>query len=192
MIKIENTKIYGLEESCIASGYPKNKEVSYSKADFFNSIYRSKKLAKAQQGSGHDCFLKGIIVQTDLTAPQFFFQQIQRYHFLDIVSSQSKMHNILSFDFYNDCTEFVDIKIKEILSFFQNEYKKNTTYENFRKVLDNTPTGLLMTARITTNYLQLKTIYTQRKEHKLNEWKIFLEWIENLEKFKELVLGGKE
>ena len=192
MINFKNTNIYGLQESCIASGYPKNKTLKYSKEEFNNSINRSQKLGKAIQGTGHDCFLKGIIVQTDLIAPQFFWQQIQRYHFLDIVSSQSKMHNILSFDFYSDCTEYVDIKIKEILAFFQDEYRKNNTYENFRRILDNTPSGLLMTARITTNYLQLKTIYFQRKNHKLKEWATFLEWCESLVKFKDLIVGGDD
>jgi hypothetical protein len=33
---------------------------------------------------------------------------------------------------------------------------------------------------ISTNYLQLKTIYNQRKHHKLEDWKIFCNWIESL------------
>jgi len=43
-----------------------------------------------------------------------------------------------------------------------------------------------MVMRITTNYLQLKTIYRQRKNHKLPEWRIFCDWILSLPEFKEL------
>lgn len=40
--------------------------------------------------------------------------------------------------------------------------------------------GLRLTARITTNYRQLKTIYQQRKNHRLPEWRAFCAWIETL------------
>ena len=42
------------------------------------------------------------------------------------------------------------------------------------------PVGLELTARVTTNYLQLRTIYTQRKNHKLQEWRDFCAWVETL------------
>lgn len=48
------------------------------------------------------------------------------------------------------------------------------------------PSGLLLTARITTNYLQLKSIYAQRKTHRLPEWKQFCMWVEGLPLVKEL------
>ena len=44
---------------------------------------------------------------------------------------------------------------------------------------------------INTNYLQLKTIYFQRRGHKLSEWKTFCDWIKQLPGFKFLVLGDK-
>lgn len=48
------------------------------------------------------------------------------------------------------------------------------------KLISNTPLGFNLKARITTNYLQLKTIYNQRKNHKLPEWKQFCSWVEEL------------
>lgn len=44
----------------------------------------------------------------------------------------------------------------------------------------NIPSGLYLTAGITTNYLQIKSMYYQRKGHKLNEWNIFCEWAKTL------------
>ena len=42
-------------------------------------------------------------------------------------------------------------------------------YEVFMKIISNTPMGFEQTMRVTTNYLQLKTIYLQREHHKLKE-----------------------
>jgi len=83
-MKIENIKVYGLEQAVKVSGYPMQNE-NYSEE-------RAKRLGSCQPGAGHDCFLKGIIVTADITAPQYFWLQFQRYHFADIISSESKMH----------------------------------------------------------------------------------------------------
>jgi len=174
-MKITNTKIYGLEESIVASGYP----LSIGEPEY--SLDRAMKLANVKIGSGHDCFLKGIIVQADICAPSYWWPQFQRYHFADIISSQSKMHNILKFNLEKQCNEYVDEKIVEILKEKIAAYNLNKTNENFAVVLSNVPMGLNLTARITTNYLQLKTIYPQRKSHKLPEWKYVCDWINSLE-----------
>ena len=71
-------------------------------------------------------------------------------------------------------------------------YNENPTPENYLRVLYNIPTGFRLTARMTTNYRQLKTIYYQRKKHRLPEWREFCEWIETLPKFRELILEGTE
>jgi hypothetical protein len=171
-----NTRVYGFEESITASGYPK--AVDVSKTTF--SLDRAKKLAACKSGTGHDCFLKGIVVQTNITAPSYWWPQFQRYHFADIISSQSKMHCINSFDIENSCNKYVDPEIKKILSKYVQEYNNEKTTDNFLKVLSNTPMGFNLTARIVTNYLQLKTIYIQRRNHKLPEWKEFCKWISSL------------
>jgi hypothetical protein len=51
------------------------------------------------------------------------------------------------------------------------------------------PMGLELTARITTNYLQLKTMYHQLKNHKLQEWRHFCNWMESLPCSKEFITG---
>ena len=63
--------------------------------------------------------------------------------------------------------------------------------ELYLKILYNVPTGFELTAGITTNYRQLKTIYYQRRHHKLPEWHMICDWIEELPKFKELCLEEK-
>ena len=63
--------------------------------------------------------------------------------------------------------------------------------EAYLDILMNVPAGLKLTARISTNYRQLKTIYYQRKNHRLPEWRKFCNWMETeLPHFKELCLNA--
>lgn len=61
---------------------------------------------------------------------------------------------------------------------------------NIDDCLSNIPMGLEYTARMTTNYLQLKTIYNQRKNHRSKQWQDFCEWIKTLPYAQQLIIGG--
>ena len=50
----------------------------------------------------------------------------------------------------------------------------------YLEILYSNPAGFKITARMTTNYRQLKTIYKQRRYHRLPEWQIFCDWLETL------------
>ena len=174
-MKITNTQVYGIEESVKASGYPMMKDnLSY---------YRMSRLGKCKPGTGHDCAHKGIIVQADVTASQAWWLQFQRYHFADIVSSESKMHKITEMDTEKQCNQWVYGRTIELVESLVKAYRKDQI--KFDELIANVPMGLMLKARITTNYLQLKTIYLQRKNHKLEEWTTFCDWILGLPYFKE-------
>lgn len=192
-MKIKNLKVYGLEESMIRSGYPMQvgEPITHSggkyedELDSANSTNRANKLANTPIGSGHNNFLKGIIVQFDLQFPEYFSPQLQRYSWIDIVSSQSKMHRIMSRSLTEgDFVKGVHPLTIELLNKWVQEYKDESdptikkTY--FQKVITNLPCGYLKWMGISTNYLQLKTIYKQRRRHKLEEWQYFCDWIEEL------------
>lgn len=184
---ITNSRVYGLEESIIASGYPMSTEIDgYTISE--KDMKRAGKLGNAKAGSGHDCYLKGIVVQFDLTVPQYIWMQMERYHFADIVSSQSKMHRITKMDLKKQCNEYVDERIIEILQHYIDLYNENPSQGQFHYVVSNCPMGYNLTARITTNYLQLKTIYNQRRHHKMQEWHEICDWMETLPMFRELCL----
>ena len=148
---------------------------------------RGMKLGSVDAGTGHDNFLKGIVVQFDILYDQSFTRQLQRYRFVDIVSSQSTMHKLKDMDFTRCFNKFVDVEIIKRLETIRQEYRENPSNDNFQRLVLNCPMGLEMWMGISTNYLQLKTIYKQRKKHKLEAWKIFCDWIETLPMFKELV-----
>lgn len=174
---VSNFKVYGLSESIKASKYPMaiGTETCSDKV-----TDRVVKLAQCATGTGHDQFLTGIVVQFDLTYSIKAWVEAERYHFLDFVSSQSTMHRITQFDPNEQCNEYVLTDTILLLYDLIDKYKANPTPENYLRVLYNVPVGFRLTARMTTNYRQLKTIYNQRKNHRLPEWKAFCEWIEHL------------
>jgi len=183
-MKIINTKIFALQDSIIRSGYPMRlgKPLLFKEASE-KDLKRAKKLGGVPSCTGHDNFLKGIIVQFDLQYPEYISPQLQRYNWVNIVSSQSKMHKIMSKKLTQE--DFTSEIYPQHLKFLNENIKKR----NFNIVLNNLPMGYLKWMGVSTNYLQLKTIYFQRKNHKLQEWKYFCNWIENLPMFKELILN---
>lgn len=192
---IGNTQVYGLENSIRISGYPMscNNFILNKLTD--KDYTRAEKLGRTPVGSGHNCYLKGIIVETDIAAPQYWWLQFQRYHFADIISSQSKMHKITKMNLIKQCNKYVDERIIKILQEKIDIYNlkkeignKKECQRAFQEVVSNVPSGLMLTAGIVTNYLQLKTMYQQRKNHKLEEWQFFCNWCEELPMFKKIVL----
>jgi len=205
-MEIKNIKVYGLEESIIRSGYPHqisepadlyNGEEDNKLIHGENSLNRAKRLSNTPTGSGHNNFLKGIIVQFDLKYPQYFTPQLQRYHWIDIISSQSKMHSLTKIkDIKNSCNKYVEEETIDNINLYISNYNRfidgsikeihtnnliiTTKEEYFQYIISNLPMGFELWMGISTNYLQLKTIYNQRKAHKLEDWKYFCNWIESL------------
>ena len=182
---VSNAQVYGLEDSIRRAKYPMSVDVESLNSDLTNGI---KNLAQSAKGSGHDQFLTGIVVQFDLTFTVKAWTEAERYHFLDFVSSQSTMHRITKFDLDEAYIEYVDSRVVQIMKEKVAEYNSNPTPENYLKVLYTNPCGMKLTAGMTTNYRQLKTIYSQRKTHSLPEWRAFCAWIEILPLAKELII----
>ena len=99
---VSNVKIYDLEESIIASGYPMRTDID-SKELTTKDILRCTKLVDATRtGNGaHVQFLTGIRVAFDLTFSNKAWVEAERYRFLEFVSSQSTMHRITKFNLDN-------------------------------------------------------------------------------------------
>ena len=178
---INNIQVFGLENAVRVSKYP----MSIDTANLNNNITSTvNNLAKTPIGTGHDNFLLGIIVQFDLTFTIKAWIEMERYHFFDIISSQSTMHRITKFNIDTAYIEYVDKRTIDVIKDLIEEYnntddvdKKNKLY---LKILYSNPCGMKLTAGVTTNYRQLKTIYKQRKNHRLPEWQNFCKEIEKL------------
>lgn len=199
MLRLENTEVYGLERAIIASGLSFR---SAPKIDLTRDINdkdwkRGKALGSAESGQGHDGYLKGIVVQVDVTYPQYWTKQAQRYHFFEICMSSSAMHMLcknaaLPFEeFRKQYNEYVDDDIIKRVQEYAKQFNECTDekkkYELFMKMQSNNPLGYELTMSVTTNYLQLKTMYNQRKHHRLKEdWGAFCDWCDTLPHFNEL------
>lgn len=187
--QIENVEVYGLKESIKASKYPMAVSTDECNGEVTNGVIAR---GWAPIGSAHDCYLKGIVVQFDLTMSIKMSVEMERYHFIDFVSSQSTMHRITKLDINEQCNAYVDDSVKAVVMELVDRYNADPTPENYLKVLYNVPVGFCLTARMTTNYLQLKTIYAQRHNHRLPEWRSFCEWVLTLPAFRELTGMGSD
>ena len=178
---ISNVKIYDLEESIIASGYPMRTVVGNRPVED-KDLRRGENLTKATLGgnTAHHQFLTGIRVNFDLTFTNKGWVEAERYRFLEFVSSQSTMHRIAKFELDGQYIEYVDPRAIELMKELVAEYNANPTPENYLKVLYTNPAGFKITARMTTNYRCLRNIYIQRRTHRLPEWRAFCKWIETL------------
>lgn len=186
---VNNVKVYGLEESIKRAKYPMSVDPWSLDSNLTQGI---KNLAKSDIGSGHDQFLTGIIVQFDLTFTIKAWTEAERYHFFDFVSSQSTMHRITKMDLDNAYNGHVDPRIvkimKEKVAAYNECEDEKIKAIRYLDVLYSNPCGMKLTAGMTTNYRQLKTIYAQRKTHRLPEWRAFCQWIETLP-MSELITG---
>lgn len=196
MPKITNVDIYGLERAIKTAKYPKAVNIDSLNSDLTPGIHAC---LSCPAGEGHDNALKGIIVQFDLTFSNKAWVEAERYHFLDFISSQSTMHKLNKFKIADQCNEYVDQRIIDVLQEKVDEY--NALLEDKAKgelvpvdelktarlkMLYNVPSGFELTAGMTTNYQQLKTIYQQRRHHALPDWQVFCDWVETLPRFLEL------
>lgn len=170
MVEISNIKVYDFMESVIACrNAMRLTPPEYTEEEFEASLPRAIKLANTPQGSAHSNFLCGIRVAYDIKYPAYFTPELQRYHFNDIVTSSSKMHKLINMNMDLAFNEYVtEDSIAQMKNLIQ-IYNRDKSYENFMRVLSNCPLGIELFMRCTTNYLQLKTIYNQRKTHKLVE-----------------------
>lgn len=177
MAKITNTKVSFFDEAVIGSKYPMSTSVDSLTSEVTDTTRR---LASAPSGSGHDNFLKGIVVTFDMTFSQKAWPEAQRYHFLEFVSSTSTMHRLERMDIESCCNKYVTASAKANLERCRDEYLRTKSKEDFLTMIYNIPSGFELRAKMVTNYQQLKTIYHQRRTHRLPDWQVFCDWVEGL------------
>lgn len=99
MVEISNITVSEVKESVIACRNAMRTEMpEYTDEEFEKSLPRAIKLVEASRNGVvkcHDNFLTGIRVAFDIKYPNYFTPELQRYHFLDIVTSSSKMHKLV-------------------------------------------------------------------------------------------------
>ena len=148
----------------------------------------AKKLVKA--GPEHRKFLRMIHVQCDVTAPRYFWQEMSTYKHVE-ANSSSTMHLITKrhlktddFSFNGSYIVSKDLQMIDSLNKYIDAYNdadKDWIKESiFRSIKMLLPEGFNQLRTIDTNYEALLSIYHQRRNHRLTEWKTFCQWIAEL------------
>ncbi len=205
MIKIERFSVMNLENAMRGARNPLN---SWSRMDSYydenhqyilgpNDLDLAVRLRRA--GSDHRKFLRQVMVSADITAPLYWWKEYDTYKVGTVANSTSTMHKIHSKpfsreDFSTDhMTEptlaFMDQvieKLEEIRLRYLEEGKKKEDWYDMIQLL---PSSYNQMRTCSLNYETLINIYYARKDHKLQEWHSFCDWIASLPYGKELIIA---
>ena len=148
-------------------------------------------------GSEHGKFMRQIFVSVDITAPIFWWKEMDTYKVGTTANSTSTMHKLISrpiteedFEFTKDWDLDFNMARNYIVRYCENLRKKYVETKDrryWRDLIEVLPQSYLQTRTWTANYAILRNIYFQRQNHKLKEWHKFCEWIETLPYAKELI-----
>lgn len=164
-----------------------------------NDLALARKLVKA--GSDHRKFLRQIFVSVDITAPLYFWKEMDQYKVGTVTNSCSTMHKIHAKEFTEDDFSFENTNpmcgwhiesILNVLNTSREQFLETKDKQHWWNMIQFLPSSYNQLRTVTLNYEVLLNIYYARKHHKLDEWHIVADWIEKLPYFKELCLNQGE
>lgn len=195
MIKIENVSTFGWKAAIRGMRNPKNSWAQIDSAvvngngfvvgnNDYDLMYR---LASA--GTDHGKFMRMIHVQCDVTAPLYWWKEADQYKVGTVTDSCSTMHKIHAKEFTLDdfsrehlndeSTEYL-AKLVDLLNSYRELYLKDKNKSWWWQMIQLLPSSYNQLRTWDLNYAVLKNIYHARKDHKLDEWHTFCDWIESL------------
>ena len=211
-MKFENTAVYNIYNAILGARNPMN---SWDKSDSVFKGYNGKientpigkndlelmqKLIKA--GSEHRKFLRQIFVSVDITAPLYFFKELDTYKVGTVSNSTSTMHKLASTPITMNCFEMgdftpfidnfkIDLSWRTVVSYLEQlrqKYNETKDKRYWKELIRLLPESWLQKRTVTMNYENILNMYRQRKNHKLTEWsKSFCDWVKTLPYAEELI-----
>lgn len=202
-MKFENTETFNFIAAFRGMRNPKNSwERGDTETNENNELIigpNDMKLARAliEGGSEHRKFLRQIFVSVDITAPLYWWKEMDTYKIGTTANSTSTMHKLTSKPITLDCFEcgdldsgIIDYKIiVDMCEDLRQRYLETNEKRYWKELVRWLPNGWLQTRTWTANYEVLRSIYHQRANHKLVEWKTFREWVETLPYAQELIIA---
>ena len=204
-MKFEHTETFGWEAALRGMRNPKE---SWSRNDTIvdgttisigsNDMDLATRLIKA--GTEHRKFLRMIHVQVDMTAPLYLWKEYDTYKIATVANSESTMHRITSKPITLECFEIDDMKpfekiylqsIVDMCEDYRLQYLETKSNDVWKALIRLLPESWLQTRTIDLNYETLRTIYHQRRFHKLTEWHTFCDWVKTLPYAKEFITDGE-
>jgi len=157
-------------------------------------------------GSEHRKFMRQIMVSVDITAPLYWWKEFDTYKVGTTANSTSTMHKLASTPISVDCFETGDADwdlqfadgdkntvnifawtVIDCLERIRLRYLETKDIRYWKELIRWLPNGWLQTRTVTMNYENLRSMYFQRRGHKLSEWLAFRTWIESLPYADELI-----
>lgn len=204
MIRFEKTSVMNMENALRGARNPMN---SWSRSDSYydeegkyilgeNDLQLAKKLRKA--GSDHRKFLRQIFVSADITAPIYWWKEYDTYKIATVANSTSTMHKIHTKEF--EIEDFSSDRLSKeglltlelIIKALENirlRYNKSRSKADWYDIIQLLPSSYNQMRTCTLNYESLINIYFARKNHKLDEWNSFCDWISTLPYADELIIN---
>ena len=154
----------------------------------------------ANAGTDHRKFMRMMPVYVRITAPLYWWSEYDTYKVGTVANSCSTMHKIQEKEFTLEdfSCEQLDMDGRNVLEDTINVMNEARAYFNENKAKNNwwqmiqlLPNSYNQTRNVMMNYEVLANIYKSRKNHKLDEWREFCKWIEELP-YSELIVGEKE
>lgn len=164
-------------------------------------------------GTDHRKFMRMITVYLDITAPLYWWKEFDTYKVGTVANSCSTMHKIAAkefeegdfsvehlFDAESEGIEFPIIYGEEhspiwslhmtvmMLNFYREKYLETQDKKYWWQMIQLLPSSYNQRRTVMLNYEVLANIYKSRRNHKLDEWHTFCDWIETLP-YSELITG---
>lgn len=145
----------------------------------------------AKGGPVHAKYRRMIPVFVDITAPIFWYKEFDTYKIGTVRNSCSTMHKIHVKEFTIDdfshegCDEvgyaYEALEgLVDICERLRNDFNETGEKRYWRALIELLPEGFNMKSTLFLNYEVLVGIYRWRKDHKLDEWHTFCDWIKSL------------
>ena len=155
----------------------------------------------AKGGPVHAKYRRMIPVTFTVRAPTFWWIEFDTYKVGTVRNSCSKMHKIHVAPFtledfaHEGCAEVPEAMetLQDTiarLEWLRQRFNETQDKRYWRALLELLPHGYMMKATIFLSYEVLHNIYHSRKNHKLDEWHTFCDWIEQLPYSEIITVGG--
>lgn len=207
MIKLENTDVYGWDAAIRGARNPMNSWVKSDSdyrpgVDYSCNIHlgpNDYKLLRslANAGPDHGKYLRMITVAVDITAPLYWWKEFDTYKVGTVANSCSTMHKIHAKpftleDFSHENMTCDAVCILNLIIEHLNQ-RRSDYLESGRKIywwdlIQLLPASYNQRRTVLLNYAVLRSMYHARKNHKLDEWHVFCDWIKILP-YSELITG---
>lgn len=206
MIKIERTSVMNFDNAMRGARNPLNSWARYDSGfdENGNFVFGENDLSLAKRlcaaGTDHRKFVRMIMVSVDVTAPMYWWKEYDTYKIATVANSTSTMHKIaakpfeledFSVDHMNEEGIKAMEKLIETLENLRLRYIETKDKELWYTIIQLLPSSYNQMRTCTLNYETLCNIYYARRNHKLDEWHTYCDWIKELPYFTELFIENK-